>query len=318
MLYLSEIKYDGKSYAELGIKKGMKMDELICLLINTTLQIDKALKFDCLDYKALGLDRCDTDAMSPEKRMCTIINQIIAQQTSFNKSLATLSKLGAGGSVAGIDATDSLVKISKTDAVAGYLQNKIVSNQSDVITVITGATGQPDSLQLTGFIPIGGVIMIDSNRITAFDNTGKGKPKTDCSIFAICNGNNGTRNRLGRFPRWAAEVAKAGAIGGTDQFTVKLSNLEAFDLDINLDTTQFDATAANFPNIIERDIPIGSSTGMTTNVKVAGIASGSTNSNYSHSHKVQGKIPYKPNPNAIEKIAMLPLYIDELPIQRII
>ena len=332
MLYLSEIKWDGKSFAELAIKRGMPMDVLMCTMINATINLNRAFEFDCIDYKALGLDRCDIEPMSIDKRLCAILNAIVGKQNDFTKALANISKVSSGGSTTGITGTtpstpgatvpttptDSLVKISKDDKVPGYLQDKIISSQSDTLAIVKDATNG-DKIVLTGFVPLGAVLMIDGSRATAFDNTGKGKPNTDCICFAISNGNNGTTNRLGRFPRWAQAIADVGKTGGAADFTVKLANMEAFDLPVDITTSTFDGSSTNLPNFGNVTVPMNwGNAGMTQTHDVLENRPGTTQSNFTHNHTVKGNVSNAPNPNAIEKILMLPLYIDELPIQRII
>lgn len=312
MLYLNEVKYDGNSFIELAIKKGMKTTEVIHALACATAAVKKALDLDCLDYKGLGLDKCAIQKLDYDARLCAVLNKIVSTQLNFAKTLTTLNKVGDGST--NIAASDNLVKISKDDTVAGYLGSKLVSTQPGTL-VVSKSAANGDKMSLVGFVPLGAVIIIDGSRADAFDNTGKGKADTDCSCFAISNGQNGTRNRMGRFPRWATLVGKAGDIGGADEFKVALKNISAFELGIDLETSEYQGSGYN--NLSTETIELGANGFGNTKEIVTNNGLISSNS-FTHKHTVKGKISHAPNPNAVEAIKLLPLYIDELPIQRIL
>jgi len=324
-MYLKDIKWNGKSVLELGITTGMKADDLICSLVSFIVAYKKAFAFGCLDTKALGLDSCDLSKLDPAGALCTVLNKLSSTDASLYKGLADLTKIvnGLNTSVSSSLQADKYVGFDKDDTIPGYLADKLKSAQSGTLNKKTD-NKIGSYYEMTGFIPLGGQISIDPARIVDFDASGKGKINTDVAIFAICNGQNGTKNKLGRFPRWAADITKAGAIGGAATFKVKLTNIEAFDLDVNLETDQYQSTGSDIPSLTQIDIPTNvdndgfSFRPIGESVQVARISGTGGSFNFEHKHKVTGKIKHEPNPLNIQAIEMLPLYIDELPIQRIL
>ena len=324
-MFLKDIKWNGKDILELGIKTGIKADDLICILVSYIIAHQKAFKFNCLQTKSFGLDQCDLSAMAPDQALCTILNKLASTDASLYKGLADLSKIvdSINKNTQQSLQADKYVGFDKDDTVPGFLSDKLKSAQPGTLNSKTNLTAGK-YYELTGFLPIGAQLSIDPARINDFDGTGKGKAGTDVAIFAICNGQNGTKNKLGRFPRWVSDVTKAGATGGVSKFKVSLNNINGFELDVNLETDNYTSQNANFPNLTEIDIPTNiNNDGFTFRpvgelVQVARIAGAGGNFSFDHKHKVTGKIKHAPNPATLEDIEMLPLYIDELPIQRIL
>lgn len=323
-MFLKDIKWNGKNILELGIKTGMKADDLVCILVSYIIAHQKAFSFNCLQVKSFGLDQCDLSAMAPDQALCTILNKLASTDADLYKGLANLNKVISelNKSTQTTLQADKYVGFDKDDAVPGFLSDKLKSVQPGTLTP-KSTTAAGKYYELSGFLPIGAQISIDPARVVDFDASGKGKANTDVAIFAICNGQNGTRNKLGRFPRWVTDITKAGATGGVEKFKVSLKNINAFELDVNLETDTFQSTGSNIPNLTEIDIPTNvNNDGFTfrpvgESVQVARIAGTSGTYGFEHKHKVTGKIKHAPNPAALEDIEMLPLYIDELPIQRI-
>lgn len=324
-MYLKDIKWNGRNITELAITTGMRADDLICSLVSFILAYKKAFQFDCLNTKALGIDQCDLAKMDPAAALCAILNKLSSTDADLYKGLANLNKIvnGMNQNVANSLAADKYVGFDKDDVIPGFLSDKLKSAQSGTLNKkVDPKIGS--YYEMVGFIPLGGQISIDPARIVDFDASGKGKANTDVAIYAICNGQNGTKNKLGRFPRWATDITKAGVTGGVDKFKVKLSNIEGFELDVNLETDNFQTSGANLPNLTEVDIPTNvNNDGFTfrpigESIQVAAIMGTNSQYTFDHKHKVTGKIKHAPNPAAIAEIQMLPLYIDELPIQRIL
>lgn len=324
-MYLKDVKWNGKPVLELGISTGMKADDLICSLVSFILAYKKAFALNCLDAKALGLDTCDLSKLDPAGVLCTVLNKLANTDASLYKGLADLTKIvnGLNTNVATSLQADKFVGFDKDDTIPGYLADKLKSAQPGTLNKKNNDQ-VGNYYEMTGFIPLGGQISIDPARISDFDASGKGKVNTDVAIFAICNGENGTKNKLGRFPRWATDITKAGAIGGVSNFKVKLTNIEGFDLNVNLETDQYESIESSIPSLTEIDIPTNiDNDGFTfrpvgESVQVARISSTGGSFNFDHKHKVTGKIKHEPNPLNVQAIEMLPLFIDELPIQRIL
>lgn len=324
-MYLKDVKWNGKNIAELAITSGMKADDLICSLVSFILAYKKAFELNCLNTKLIGLDSCDLSKMDPAGALCAVLNKLATTDADLYKGLARLDKIvgGLNTSISQTAQADKYVGFDKDDTIPGFLSDKLKSAQPGTLNK-KSTTAAGSYFEMVGFIPLGGQISIDPARIVDFDASGKGKAGTDVAIYAICNGQNGTKNKLGRFPRWAADITKAGAIGGVENFKVKLLNIEGFELDVNLETDNFQSTGADLPNLTEVDIPTNvNNDGFTfrpigESVQVAAIRGSNSQYSFEHKHKVTGKIKHAPNPTALQDISMLPLYIDELPIQRIL
>lgn len=320
MLYAGDILWNGKSFFKEAIKKGMKLDQVITVLLNITCQLDKGFKFDCINLKEIGLDKCNFHEMSPADRMCTLINTILNSEKTLAKSFANLEKfvnqtLKTPGTGTGNTAfTDQFVKASATDTTAGTLDQKIKSSQPGTLTY------NPTDLTFTGFVPIYGCIMIDKAGINKFESTGLGKVNSDCWCYAISDGRNGTVNRMGRFPRWASAITDIGNTGGNKNFTVKISNIETFNIQVtgsigasqysgapvvNADSSQAQGNQMGNIGIYDNLIPPNSQFG---NVQLP-----VTNLDHTHDHNL---VIDHTNVN-VAAIDLLPLYIDEIPIVRI-
>jgi len=308
MIYTSDITYNGINILELSLKQGAKLNDVLCRTLQTVSQLDYALKFNCLDYKVLGLDRCDIEKLAHSERICAILKKMIERTVNVEKALTDLSKMLQPTTTTGQPASSLLtdsqqVKLKGKDSKPGFLDEKIVSTQPNTIDV------KDDKIMLTGFVPIGAIIMMDASGIIKFDESGKGKIDTDCHCFAICNGQNGTKNRLGRFPRWATTIAKAGTLGGSENFKIALENLPSFDIDTSgLIISESNQNGVGTPSQIQAsNNEFGSL--VTQDVLIPGVGNTA-----SHSHLLTGKAKFS---GANTSIDFLPLFIEELPIQRI-
>lgn len=83
-------------------------------------------------------------------------------------------------------------------------------------------------IQATVF-PIGSILAADITAINItiyFDSTGRGKSGLRWAGWAICNGNNGTKNLTGKVLRWQnTATAGSGATGGSDTQTAGVGTL---------------------------------------------------------------------------------------------
>lgn len=330
MIYAHEIIFNNRSLIQAGITQGMKMDEIVCKLTTSIQAFDAAFKLGCIDYKDLGINECDIPCDSPSSKICAVINKLISRTTTVEKALATLDKtvkdllkqLKPAGETGTPIIGSGIVKARPDDDAPKTLSEKLLSSQPDTIKYDT----DKKALVLYGFIPIGGIIMMDAAiAANKFDVTGLGKPDTDAALFAICNGQNGTKNRLGRFPRWATSIATAGQTGGKSSVTITKENIESLDLALQATLGKALSPQENVAaevGVVTINSGAGGVGGLFGDVEVITLNGGNRSSqtlnmtlNLEHTHALQADAKFvNSNPKGFD---LLPLYIDELPIQRI-
>lgn len=81
-----------------------------------------------------------------------------------------------------------------TTTIGDQVADMITTCQTGAIT--TTGTGPSTVITFGGFTPVGGIIEYDGP-LNYFDNTGRGLSGTPMCGWALCNGNNGTRDKRG-------------------------------------------------------------------------------------------------------------------------
>lgn len=306
MLYTSDIIYNGRNYFKDIVLKGQSLEKAMNVILTFICQYNEAIMFNCIDFKKLGIDKCEFEVLVPSDKMCTLINAIIAREDQIILELGILSKYVTKLPTA-TSGTGS-VKVSSTDQL-GFLADKITTIQSGCIEKTAS------EIKFVGFIPKYGVLMMDSRGLSKFETNGLGKVGTDCEPFAISDGRNNTTNRLGRFPRWAADIANLTALG-SESFTVSITNIASFQEAIGGSIGAADYSPS-YPSIEVVQVGVDN-TNQTINIAIP-TSFGSTgnfpvtDSAHTHTHTLAiNHVNTDPIP-----IPLLPLYIDEVPIMRI-
>jgi hypothetical protein len=126
-----------------------------------------------------------------------IIQQLIDEFCALKTAFGVL-QTSVNGFVSGINTT-----------IGQFLTNSIKTCQgSSAINVLNPGTASVQ-FNFQGFVPIGGIIPWSGSTAGKFDTTGKGISGTDWCGWAICNGQNGTPNMVGRVPMMATNIAGA-------------------------------------------------------------------------------------------------------------
>lgn len=307
-----DVFWKGKSLYGCKIKKDMTAEQVTVVLIDAIESIEKEIDLSQVQLRKLGIyDKCKLEV---KNLLTAVLNALITADETFAATIQDIqTQINNVNNLIGV-ASDEKVKASATDTAAGYLGDKIVSSQVGPIKYNQG------TVELAGFLPIGAVIMIDASRVGDFDGTGKGKSGTDVWGFAISNGQNGTRNRLGKFPRFTTNLVEAGNTGGANSITITKDNIASFDLAVSgsiadgLADDVFAKIRFNTNKIAD------GSGGSTLLLRLGDGLSGSNEMrtlgfNVKHSHTFTLKSSHvNANPTAV---SILPEYINEIPIQRI-
>jgi hypothetical protein len=307
-----DVIWKGKSLLDCKITRDMNNEEVIAVLVKEIENIEKEIDLSQVKIKDLGI--VDACKLQYKNMLTEILNALIAKDMSFAQLLSDIQKQVNNFQATKDTDTDEKVKVNATDTTAGYLVDKVVSPQKGSVKVVG------NQLSLMGFAPVGAVMMIDNGRIGDFDATGKGKVDTDVWGWAISNGQNGTRNRLGKFPRFIGALADAGNTGGANTTIIGKENISSFDM----------AVSGSINEALPNDINLKFKTdyamfsdgpgGGTAIVKLGGGLAGSKEVailpfNIKHSHTFTLKASHSnPNPSQLN---IVPEYIYEIPIQRI-
>lgn len=161
------------------------------------------------DLKCLTVANPTRDNITQE-----LINQLCNLQSTVNSIVTQLENP---------ETDDNTELITALTNIAGNLLGSNISAcpTSSIVKTGTGATTQ---LNLVGFIPIGGIIEYNGS-LGNFDQTGKGLASACLQNFALCNGQNGTKNKLGLVTAMATNIqggtplAQATISGDTDTLT---------------------------------------------------------------------------------------------------
>lgn len=307
-----EVYWKGKALYGCKIQKDMTAEQVTKVLVDAIEAIEKEIDLSQVQLLKLGIhDKCK---LQVKNLLTATLNALITADENFAQTINEIqTQINNVVNQIGI-AVDEKVKASAADTTAGYLGDKIISQQVGPIKYNT------TSVELAGFLPIGAVIMIDASRLGDFDGTGKGKTGTDVWGFAISNGQNGTRNRLGKFPRFTTTLVEAGNTGGANSISISKDNISSFDLAVSgaiadgLADDVFAKIRFNTNKIAD------GSGGSTLLLRLGDGLSGSNEMrtlgfNVKHSHTFTLKSSHvNPTPVAV---SILPEYINEIPIQRI-
>jgi len=308
-----DVIWKGKSIYDCKITRDMTNEEVIKVLVKAIEDIEKEIDLSQVKLKELGIT--DSCKLQYKNLLTEILNSLIAKDASFAKSLANMNTQITNFLNTKFVDTDEKVKVSAADTTTGYLVDKVVSPQTGSIK------DDGTKLTLMGFAPVGAVMMIDAGRVVDFDPTGKGKANTDVWGWAISNGANGTRNRLGKFPRFINVIADAGGTGGANSAIVDKSNIAAFDTTVS--GTIADALVADIKLFWLTDYANFSDGpgGHMALVKLGDGYGGNKKVNVNtfsvkHTHTFSLKASHSnPNPTPLP---LVPEYIYEIPIQRIL
>jgi hypothetical protein len=305
------IMSNSKAICKCLIKKNMNLEEAMAILCKVIEQVENGVDLDKVKLKELGL----TDLTKLKTNVLTaIINALIAKDNSL-----ALSINGFQQSVSNINGSlnnlkDEKVKTGSTNGeTAGYLSDKIATNQPGSISVTTDF-----KVLITGFVPVGAVFYINKSRLVDFEVNGKGKANTDVYGYAISNGANGTTNRLGKFPRYAADITKGGDQGGSNSLVLTANHIPSLELPIQA-TVGTGLGPKVFDIKVNTNRLTDGSGGGTTLVRYTAEGDGNSpmkiNMDLSHSHSISGKAT---RDNATPtQISLVPEHILEIPIERI-
>lgn len=218
------VNTNSNSICDCLIKKGMNLEEALDLICKSYLPVRKALELDQVKFKDLGINI--TCALTYKNLLTEIINALIQKDIDILKSFEVLIQTVNSIIDAAASYKDEKVKLSAASSEAKYLSDYISTLQPGTITNVE------DKLVFIGFVPIGTVMMINKSRLPDFETNGKGKINTDVYGYAICNGNNGTINRLGKMVKFATDVSDAGKSGGADTFTIADTNIPSLAMGV--------------------------------------------------------------------------------------
>lgn len=318
VITFNEVVYKSKQLLGCRIRKDMNGNEIICALSYAISDIENFINLDGVKITDINVDKCSKDG---KNLLTRILNALISADSIFSTELATIKTQIQTLIDAGDLDTDEKVKTNSTDGVSGYLQDKVYSDQAGCVSVKTEILSGVENkkLLLMGFIPVGGLIYVDASRVGDLDNTGKGKVNTDLWGFALSNGQNGTRNRLGKFVRNIDTLANAGNSGGSASFTVAKENISSYDLAVagsisdalvddimvpmKFDTNKLADGSGGSVNLLR--LGTGQSGAQTMN--------GKFNAKHTHSFTLSSKhINATPTP-----IPLIPEFMYEIPLVRI-
>lgn len=312
VITLKDIVHKGRQFFGCRVKKDMNLQEILEVYAKAVIAIETAIDLNSVRLKDLGI--IDTCKLQAKNLLSEILNLLIAGDKDIRNSLQQIqTNINNFSSTIG-NIKDEKAKVSSADTAAGYLKDKITSDQSGCIT------DKGDRLLLMGFAPIGSVMIIDAGRVGDFDGTGKGKAATDVWGWAISNGQNGTRNRLGKFARYVSALADAGNTGGADDFTVKGANLESLTLGVSGTIADALVTPVKAKITFNTNRIADGSGGSTTLLRFTDENDGNFGMftlplDLKHSHTFSLNAQHS-NPNPVA-IPLLPSFISEIPIQRI-
>lgn len=301
--------YKGKGLCQCLIDRDMNLEEALEIYCKLVFDIKKEIDLKCVKTGLLGID---PNKLTCDNLLADILNSLIAADISINGQINVINQriqqiLNGLGAVA-----DEKVKASATDTTAGYLDSKIETLQPGTIKYTAG------KLSFIGFAPVGTVMFINKSRLPDFDGTGKGKAGTDVWGWAIGNGQNGTVNRLGVFPRYTDDPANAGNKAGSDSVTLVAANIPGFSMSVTGTISEALTTPVQFDIKLD-DRYIGVSGSVFHALQVGNGQNGSNliktiafSLKHSHAFDLQAS-----RTNTATSFSILPSYIKEIPIERI-
>lgn len=213
-----------------NIKNEDNLDKLIQLLDNLFAIIDQKLSLDCIDLKQYGLECSEEVGKSILCQLFTVIleneTSILQQYDQINKYLETVKQL-----VSEVQSTK--VKVAEESQEAKYLINTL-----DIPVSHVAYNKSKDQITIKGLLPIGTRMFINPNRLSSFDNTGKGKAGTDLHGWVIRNGQNGTDNALGKYVKTTSVLTDGGKSAGTNEYSLGLNYFKSFTLKVTGNITE--------------------------------------------------------------------------------
>lgn len=302
---LSTTAYDGnKSLFGGQVTKGMPTNDMLCIISGLIETLFGQIGYDCIDLEKLGI-KCLDDG---EDKKCVILNWMVDHILSNEQSVSNIYLiLNTINTSIGL-LKDEKVKV-RAAGVAAYLEDIIKAPASNIVVT-------DNDITFMGFVPLGFCGTVNPNRLTDFDATGKGKINTDMWGWAIRNGNNGTQNVLGLFPKYTETTAVAGSVAGEEEFVIDKLNIKSMTVPVsglimdsleNNVTFKFDATN-NFNGGPRPNGFASNHTGSVSEYQTKPY-------NFKHGHGFSlNAILTNPNPTPIP---LVPKHIKEIPIERI-
>lgn len=307
LISFKDVIYKGKGLCDCVIDKDMTLEEALIVYCNMIKSLAKSVRLNSVNTGKLLIQ----GTLDPQTMLADILNSLIEADISIKNQITTITSSLTTLMSSINNVVDEKVKVSSTDT-AGFLNTKLVGKQPG--TVIASA----DKIEFIGFAPVGSVMYINKSRLSDFDGTGKGKSGTDVYGWAICNGQNGTTNRLNKFPRYTDDVNAAGNIGGADSVTLAESNIPGFTMSVtgtiseSLSAMQFQIKL-NARHISDNAggnaLLLESGNGQNGPNNIWTIPS---NLNHSHAFDLQAR-----RVNTAASFSILPSFIKEIPIERI-
>lgn len=304
----STIVYDGKEELfEGNITPGTGFNPILSYISQLIKALFSQGQLECIDLKDLGIECPDPN----KSKECVVLEYLLANLATLTTSLSTLTSAidDIQGSIGVF--TDETVKIKATGK-AGFLNDKLKAAPGVLVE-------DGDTLRINGTVPIGFTATISISRKSDFDATGKGKPGTDVWGWAFRNGNNGTENCFGFFPRYAVSADAAGKVEGNDSFTIDKTNIKSMTLPVNgiINDALDNNVSFNIPGS-KRNHHGGLGEVHTYVVPDPGndFSFKTDPVNFKHSHDftlAASLVNVNPTP-----IDLIPKHITEIPIQRII
>lgn len=299
------VQYNGEQLLDCNIKPGMTIETVVKIMAAAIELVHSNQSLDCLKLADFGIDCIPEDANT----ICFLLEKLLNDQITLSQRLAQIN--GFYGNVkesVGV-ITDEKVKVTKDSATSKYLAEAIDGTPNRIKT-------KDDKVVVTGLLPVGSRMVINPNRIKDFGSDGKGKAGTDLEGWAIRDGRNGLDNALGRFPMYADAIENVGKKAGNASATIKLSNIESFQLSVTGDIKE----ALTSP--IKVKIPLNTKNKCFGISKCMNVLIPDTNApimaeseplnlNHTHTFTLNGS---HTNPTP-EPIALNPEHIKELPIE---
>lgn len=201
-IILSDITGNCPFVTQTLANQNKNLSNLIQILFNnqcTLRELIQQLEDDVNNPFSFDL-KCLTTPPNPNKDQITqaLIDLTCTINTKVNNIIEQLEN----------DDSDAEILNAVNNLIGNFIGSNILACPTSSIKK-TG-TGSSTQLQLLGFVPIGGVIEYNGS-IGNFDQTGKGLASACMENWALCNGQNGTQNKLG----FVTAMATQNIPGGT-------------------------------------------------------------------------------------------------------
>lgn len=308
MISARNVLYPGKPLLNCNIETGMDYEQVTQVLAAAIELLHNNQSLDGLDLNAFGIE-CPPEDKG--KLLNHLFDLLLKEQQALSLKVAQINNFYQTVQQSVGQIKDEKVKVSSSSTVGRFLEEAITGTPGRVKVV-------SDKVQITGLIPVGTRAFVNPNRVNDFDVTGKGKVGTDLEGWYIRNGQNGTDNALGRFPRYTDTLSSAGQKGGSNQIDkILMKNLEAFTLSVDGSISESLITPVKIKmKLGSKNKCFGISSCLSILIPDQNSAPGlyeseALNLKHSHSHTLS----VKHTNNAPEPISIIPEHIKEIPIE---